>query len=819
MLFPLMESARLICYDETVHDYVNIAFRRKISYSGQFESYLYHPTHAIDGFTNSDITLGGCVILKPTNTIKPKLEIELSGYHLVKKLIIWPTNQKANQLLAIYIPDSYNVCADDIQMKNDTETIIYCRNLKLRRYSKVVIQQKLQTDLQLCEIEIYSENIAHKKPVYSSYADYNIQSFVDGNQALSEVTYLGGGNKLTINLLGYYNVYAIDIRPSSLNTFKDFIMELSDINPFSTNQSITYTFCAKKDNTTLTSNLFSAYMCPEGGVKGEFVHFRKYDNLATPFRILEIEIVGKLLKRLSNNETNLLSQKPTWSSSYSQLSSSASTLTDANYLTKFLSKAQDNPWARIDLLGKYKIFQMAILNIGNNLQSRSQNIQGVISEKKDFPITNWSYHSQLCFNNDKHFLRGEYRIWNCKQPLPVGRYAVFFVLGQGQYLNVFEVEAYGEEIVDKHFSLLPIIKADRNSQSAGFSDMISENLYPLKAIDRLSSNFIGAKPYFSCTGSFKENTEGRFTVYLDNNYLIHQIVLLLPLVQKTFNDIQISIENSVMNDHRQFCSRENGTELEHVTYNCSLIGDRVSFYKIGGNEQIQICEVFVFGEGEEYKLDDFVEIVNSTIGYSNNQLELYDNWICSYSTKDHFIQLAVYHKFIAVGFLLNETSDFSDGLRIGTAKSENNMVCVTFFGVIKISKPTKFTFYCENELISKYVRITSTVLALKACYYYILSHGIVNDVKVNYHLEYNKKLIDNVFVYLTKMNMDLLECFNCCMEDDKCESMIYSHALKQCQFGNFEILPQLKSSMTIPTTDFFLIMYKQSSIVANVCHL
>ncbi|CAD5115128.1 DgyrCDS4133 [Dimorphilus gyrociliatus] len=531
------EYYRLICYDKTVHDYINIAFRRKISYSGQFESYLYHPTHAIDGFTNSDITLGGCVILKPTNTIKSKLEIELSGYHLVKKLIIWPTNQKANQLLAIYIPDSYNVCADDIQMKNDTETIIYCRNLKLRRYSKVVIQQKLQTDLQLCEIEIYSENIAHKKPVYSSYADYSIQSFVDGGQTYYNALRIGDGYSMAINLLGYYNVYAIDIKPSStsLDTFKDFIMELSDINPFSPNQSITYTFCAEKDSTILTSNFFTSFICPKGGVKGQFVHFYKDDNLVNSFNILEIEIVGKLLKRLSNNETNLLSHKPTWSSSYSQLSSSASTLTDANYETVFRSAMEDNPWARIDLLGKYKIFKMAILNIGNNWQSRSQNIQGVISEKKDFPITNWSNHSQLCFNNNKHFLSGEYRIWNCKQPLPVGRYAVFFVSGQGQYLNVFEVEAYGEEIVDKHFSLLPIIKADRNSQSAGFSDMISENLYPLKAIDRLSSNFIGAKPYFSCTGSFKENTEGRFTVYLDNNYLIHQIVLLLPLVQSSFS--------------------------------------------------------------------------------------------------------------------------------------------------------------------------------------------------------------------------------------------------------------------------------------------
>ncbi|CAD5114008.1 DgyrCDS3171 [Dimorphilus gyrociliatus] len=112
---------RLICFQPTNGQETNIAFDQKVSYIGRFESSLSHPKHVVDGLRCSNITLGSCKIILKSTTRQPEITIELEGEHIIKKIILWPTNEQNTQLLKIFMNHMDNYCINgDIQLTNDS---------------------------------------------------------------------------------------------------------------------------------------------------------------------------------------------------------------------------------------------------------------------------------------------------------------------------------------------------------------------------------------------------------------------------------------------------------------------------------------------------------------------------------------------------------------------------------------------------------------------------------------------------------------------------------------------------------------------------
>ncbi|CAD5120644.1 DgyrCDS9208 [Dimorphilus gyrociliatus] len=432
-------------------------------------------------------------------------------------------------------------------------------------------------------------------------------------------------------------------------------------------------------------------------------------------------------------------------------------------------------------------------------------------------------YSKKCFENQHPFESGEYRAWNCMHPTPVGRYAIVYLPLQESF-SIFQMEAYGEEIANDDLSPLPIIKADRNSDNGSFDDRDAEQQYSIKAVDQLPFNVDWQQVYFSCTGNFKDNhQEGRFTIYLDNVYLVRQIVLLslLPFNTNNFEDVQIAVENSFMQPQRQFCHLATTVRREHELYNCSLIGDRISFYKIDGTNKIRLCEVYVLGKKQAYNSVDLGTVENATMIFSMEGSTPHMNSFCDYSTNELFFQLKVYHKLNGVGFTLMETKSFTSdkGLQIfGINEKQEYILCSQFRNLLKITSPTPFTFPCSSEIIAKYVRIFSSSGSFRACNYYVISKQVVNNLIVNYRLEQGASSIIPSLIYATETNLSLLDCYKSCIKDDKCESFAYSTESKACMSSKFEILSEARDHLTTSTSLSYSVMYKKYVVLSLVCN-
>ncbi|CAD5126360.1 DgyrCDS14503 [Dimorphilus gyrociliatus] len=459
----------------------------------------------------------------------------------------------------------------------------------MERYSKLIIEAKYGNYIDLCEIEIFSSNIAHSKLTISKYSSNGeLDRLTDGNEINRVTLRLGQDYWVAINLLAYYNVFGLDFRlmPTYLHQFKSFYVELTNENPAVQYNPTKYSYCGEKDgNNPNGSDMFDTILCKRGGVKGQFVVLRSNSSNMNVV-VSEIEIFGNYLKDLEKRSKNILSNKPSWTSSYYRQFTLAHLATTGDRNGIFHTKKEDHPWIWIDMLGMYKLFPMAILNREDQYVLRINTIRGVVSEYQSFNVEQAHLHSKICFINDKQFLRGEYAIWDCQQPLPICRYVIFY-LSITQYLHFEFVEAYGEEIINANFTLLPLINVHRTeSSSLKIYDQIVADQFPIKIIDGSSINSRHQDHYLSCSGTLTNaNQEGRIIFSMDNYYMVVEIVVLLPsiLVQETFEDVQVAVENFNIELQRQICSLKNDAITEeHLLYNCHFIGDRISLNKING---------------------------------------------------------------------------------------------------------------------------------------------------------------------------------------------------------------------------------------------
>ncbi|CAD5126813.1 DgyrCDS14847 [Dimorphilus gyrociliatus] len=236
------------------------------------------------------------------------------------------------------------------------------------RYSKLIIEPKYGNYIHLCQVEVFSSNIAHWKLTISKYNDGGfLQKLTNGDESDSVKLRLGKNYWVAINLLAYYNVFGLDFRlvSSALNAFKSFYVELTNDNPAVQYNSMNYSYCGEKDDNILgESDNFYTILCKTGGVKGQFVVLRS--NLLSIYVVVsEIEIFGNYLKDLEKRSQNILFNKPCWASTIYSSRSHAYLATLGVRGGLFHTKRENNPWIWIDMLGMYKLFQIAILNRNN----------------------------------------------------------------------------------------------------------------------------------------------------------------------------------------------------------------------------------------------------------------------------------------------------------------------------------------------------------------------------------------------------------------------------------------------------------------------
>ncbi|CAD5126991.1 DgyrCDS14981 [Dimorphilus gyrociliatus] len=290
------KNYRLICY-KNLYDRTNIAFNRKVTYSGKLDSPLLDPIHIVDGLYHNDISLGSCSILTMFNSTKPKLSIELSEYHEEIKIVLWPTNEEINQTFIVYISEPNNLCSNNVELEMNSTAKVFCSNLK-ENGSEIIIEVKFNDNLHLCEVEIFSVNLAFKKPVLSKLAKKNLYNLTNGLISNYVLFHLGIDYWLAINLLAYFKVFGLDVKPSLtfLNSFKNFYIELTNENPALAYDVINYQFCGRKNNSLLTTDEYYTILCSKGGVEGQFVVFRSNRSNYASITFKEIEIFGYFLR-------------------------------------------------------------------------------------------------------------------------------------------------------------------------------------------------------------------------------------------------------------------------------------------------------------------------------------------------------------------------------------------------------------------------------------------------------------------------------------------------------------------------------------------
>ncbi|CAD5126678.1 DgyrCDS14749 [Dimorphilus gyrociliatus] len=825
---------RLICFEHMDSNEMNIAFNSEmVDYVGNFQNPLYHPKHIVDGSHYSNITLGSCTVLMKLNTDEPKITIHFKGKHIIKKVILWPTNQQTTQQLQIYMHTSHNTCSDnDIFLDNNSPTTVLCNNLKQTRSSNLTVQPTQQNDiLQLCEIEIISNNIAYLKGVINKYAHRKLSTLTDGLTNINRELKIGGQFWVAINLFAYYNVLAIDlILSNNFHLSYQFVIEVTNENPYLSYNSSKYSLCGEYPHNAVGYSSypekFISFLCPSRGVKGQFVVFRRKTTNSLLFRIREVEVFGNYIKQSNNENTNILLHKPVWTSSSFGSIYTPQSLTDGLYNIFYHSKVSSKQWARVDTFTKYTIFRMAILNRDENLHDRARYINGLVSNYQDFNIEEYHSYSEKCFTNNEDFLSGEYRLWECETPFPVGRFAIIF-LNSASAINILELEAYGQEIVDNDMVLLPVTNIDRSNDAKSIQNGDESDQYPIKIIDSLAFNALN-DGFLSCSGNLASSSfeEGRITLYMDNQYLINQIGVLIPFEapKENFKNIQVTVELFFFDKNLQksICSNlTNNFKIKQLLYKCEYIGDRVSLYKFGGNGLMQLCEIYIFGRKQFVDNDKSIRSFANVI-YSLDTWTIYSNSICDsfYPTQYYFIELPVYCKITAIGFLLRENVDFQSNLNIFALSYGIEILCTTLdMHHLRVDKPTNFTFHCKQEMITKYLRISSEIKMNITCDYYVISKEVIGIIPVKYQLKYEKKMIKQPYIYSTiRQIQNVIECYKICkMDREVCQSLVYFETLRQCNLSSFPIFANSNQYLLESSDNYYSILYKIDKNLLQLC--
>ncbi|CAD5114068.1 DgyrCDS3218 [Dimorphilus gyrociliatus] len=367
----------------------------------------------------------------------------------------------------------------------------------------------------------------------------------------------------------------------------DLVLKLADENPAKSWLNVNKTLCGNVQTNPDSLGKITT-VCKDGGVSGQFVILEQNSVFEITFNLSSIEVFGDYVGEPVQDSVNILKRKMvvSWGKMTDIL------VIDDNINTFMGGTGERNNWILIDLLENYQISAFGVMN--SNTFMGVEKFTVYMSYGYEHSSSDFNDKSKNCVTNTDDILLYGYRIFKCDNPNPIGRSLVVYFLGEPS-ITFAEIEAYGTEILSDNFTRLKLVKVDENSEIKPSYYYLK---FPIKVIDGNNFNYFINRLETSCTEVLHWQ-ESRISVYLQSTYRIEQVVVMISQTSEVFRNVLVSVEQNSRTPERKICGQsidqwKNRHSLIH--FNCSLIGDKVSFYRSHGNRKLILCEVVVYGK-------------------------------------------------------------------------------------------------------------------------------------------------------------------------------------------------------------------------------
>lgn len=220
---------------------------------------------------------------------------------------------------------------------------------------------------------------------------------------------------------------------------------------------------------------------------------------------------------------------------------------------------------------------------------------------------------QFCFNNSELLKNGEYKIWECTHPNPIGKNIVI-INSADNYMHFLEFVAFGKKIIDNNYQIIPISKITATNAIYSGALIRSPNHIFYKAIDLNPMNIDHL--YKSCTG-FLDYSEDFMTLKFEETSIVYTIGIVIErrageglndkfknfifksifFIDRIYN-FNFKIERE--NGNSSLCYQtlnENIFDKKYFFKNCSrpLIGNQFKLEGSNTDRYVRLCEIYIIG--------------------------------------------------------------------------------------------------------------------------------------------------------------------------------------------------------------------------------
>lgn len=117
------------------------------------------------------------------------------------------------------------------------------------------------------------------------------------------------------------------------------------------------------------------------------------------------------------------------------------------------------------------------------------NIAGAVSHQVYYDIALLLENGQKCFENDRSsFKAGEYTLWTCSEPKPIGRF-VYLYIQPSNFLQIYQFVVLGWQTNDYlSYDVLDISNIELLDNQNSFHSSSEDEKYPEKLIDKNFQN-------------------------------------------------------------------------------------------------------------------------------------------------------------------------------------------------------------------------------------------------------------------------------------------------------------------------------------------
>ncbi|CAD5114038.1 DgyrCDS3191 [Dimorphilus gyrociliatus] len=597
------ELYRSLCYGNLSPGRYNIAFGKKILHNmvSSSSSTIYNINHLVDGVTNPNANLGGCLQLFKSNLPTLWFAIDLKTNYIVRRVIIYPQSKQIGDLeLKITVLenepvdsinpnliDPYQICTRNVTISSDSERKTIDCQAKLLPARYTVFFTESIDNLTICEVEIFTSDLALNGQTFTS----SVKNEAYGGFAVQDATSSIGFNSrdqaenwFSVHIDGKYIIYGLDIFGIDYKKLKIYVINRNYLLDKETNDS---ELCNNFKNEGYFEYLFC--QC-KNHLIGEFIVAKSKAYL----NIKNLQIWG--LFQNDSSLVNIAYKKPTWqSSTYIYFFSKP-------YYSYYATDGQNNDkfsrtlfsfnhlWFCVDLLLMYRIDYIGIQTITSNNYNKVFSYKFKIIEKKSRINVNEKLLNSDCYTKDQASTDeiGETVVWNCSFAIKYGRY---IYIDSSSQIIINELYAYGKQLEENLQVLSKVSTVDVTSNKQYHSYQHS----PLKIID---GNFNNIIPTESCT-LLTANGEKILKVNLDNKYHVTQIVIqpLYKLYSDVFKNVDVYVKNDT-NNLQELCKKItlSGLIRNLLIIDCErpIYGNQVILIRKDNTKHLSICEIKIY---------------------------------------------------------------------------------------------------------------------------------------------------------------------------------------------------------------------------------